>query len=54
MLVYFLAAVHGLGAAYPPAPTRPSRLDKRLDFNGAASIWSPSLVGTEVTCTLGR
>ena len=57
MLVYFLAAVHGLGAAYL-APTRPARLDERQQaqsFIGAVTIWAPSVVlGTTVTCKLGR
>ena len=56
MLVYFLAAVRGLGAAYL-APTRPARLDERQQaqsFIGAVTIWVPSILGTTVACKLGR
>lgn len=50
MLVYFLVAVDG--AAYP-APTLAARLDKRQGFD-VATIWSPIIIGTKVSCTFGR
>ena len=50
MLVYFLVAVDG--AAYP-APTLAARLDKRQGFS-VATVWSPFIVGTTVSCTFGR
>ena len=50
MLVYFQVAVHG---AAHLGPTPAARLDKRQGF-GAATVWSPIIVGTTVSCTFGR
>jgi hypothetical protein len=50
MLVHFLVAVDG--AAYP-APTLAAHLDKRQGFD-VATIWSPVIIGTTVSCTFGR
>ena len=49
ILVYFLVAVHG---AAHPAPTPPARLDERQA--GVATVWSPVIVGTTVSCAFRR
>jgi hypothetical protein len=50
MLVHFLVAVDG--AAYP-APTLAARLENRQGA-GVATIWSPFVVGTTVSCKYSR
>ena len=50
MLACFLVAVHGV--AYP-APTLAARLEKRQGGN-VQTVWSPTVIGTSVSCRLSR
>jgi hypothetical protein len=50
ILVHCLVGVNG--AAYP-APTAAARLEERQVF-GISTVWSPTVVGTTVSCTFNR